>query len=166
MSTLGGQPGRIAIPATSASAIAWMTQGRCYRELAQPADFFPTTTAGYARARAYCAACPVRRECLDYALANRIVDGFFGGVSGKERERIRRRAAAARPPVPTVPFGPLDQVLAARGHATALARAEAAQVSARAWQRWKADGTIPAFTARKVAARLDLLPAQLWPAAA
>lgn len=166
MSALGGQPGRIALPAAGAAAIAWMEQGRCYRDLADVADFFPTTNTGYARVRAYCAACQVRQQCLDYALANRIVDGFFGGVSGKERERIRRREAAARPPVATVPFGPLDQVLAKRGHATALARAEAAQVSARAWQRWKADGTIPAFTARKVAARLDLLPAQLWPAAA
>ncbi len=52
-----------------------------------------------ARAKAICAACPVRVECLEYALANREPHGIWGGLNEserkaliRERERTERRA--------------------------------------------------------------------------
>lgn len=34
--------------------------------------------------------CPVRRECRDYAMRHRIVDGVWGGTDPKDRRNIRR----------------------------------------------------------------------------
>ena len=46
-----------------------------------------------AKAAAVCAACPVRANCLDYALRNSIRHGIWGGLNGEERARERRRRA-------------------------------------------------------------------------
>jgi WhiB family redox-sensing transcriptional regulator len=42
-------------------------------------------------ARQICAECPVKAECLEYALENRIDHGVWGGCSERERRRIQRR---------------------------------------------------------------------------
>jgi WhiB family redox-sensing transcriptional regulator len=47
------------------------------------------------RAKAICAACPVRTECLDYALAHHVRHGIWGGLNGEERFRERLRRAHA-----------------------------------------------------------------------
>lgn len=49
----------------------------------------------YATARRICAACPVRGECLDYALHERIVHGFWGGLDPDQRAVIRRQRRKA-----------------------------------------------------------------------
>jgi WhiB family transcriptional regulator, redox-sensing transcriptional regulator len=74
----------------------WMTRARC-RGM-NPAVFFPTDGAGFEAARRVCLDCPVRVECLEYALANHIDQGAWGGTSERERRRIlrRRRALVAR----------------------------------------------------------------------
>ena len=46
-----------------------------------------------AEAKAVCAGCPVRAECLDEALA-RIPDGIAGGLTPAERRRLVRGRAA------------------------------------------------------------------------
>jgi WhiB family redox-sensing transcriptional regulator len=48
-------------------------------------------------ARRICATCPVREQCLEYALQFRIDHGVWGGCSERERRRIlkRRRVAAS-----------------------------------------------------------------------
>ncbi len=43
------------------------------------------------QAKAVCESCPVRRECLDYALENSLRNGIWGGLSEQERARERRR---------------------------------------------------------------------------
>jgi WhiB family redox-sensing transcriptional regulator len=43
------------------------------------------------KAKDICAGCPVREPCLEYALANHIRDGVWGGYGEYERKRIRRR---------------------------------------------------------------------------
>ena len=68
---------------------AWMVRGRC--RSAEPATFFPSDGIGVEAAQQVCAGCPVRAECLEYALANGIEDGVWGGASQRERIRIRRR---------------------------------------------------------------------------
>jgi WhiB family transcriptional regulator, redox-sensing transcriptional regulator len=45
------------------------------------------------RAREICASCPVRRDCLNYAIGNSIRDGIWGGLNEAERWKVRRRRA-------------------------------------------------------------------------
>ncbi len=40
-----------------------------------------------ARAKAVCALCPVRSECLDHAIAHDERYGIWGGLNGRERRR-------------------------------------------------------------------------------
>lgn len=54
-----------------------------------PTPFFRERGAsGYASERILCALCPVREQCLNFALENHIPHGFFGGFSKDERQRI------------------------------------------------------------------------------
>ena len=73
----------------------WMHDGLC-RQLA-PATFFPNDGVGVELARRVCQSCPVQEPCLEYALAERIDHGVWGGASERERRRIlkRRRQEAA-----------------------------------------------------------------------
>ena len=68
---------------------AWMVHGLCRG--ASPVDFFPSTGAGVDAARRVCMQCPVRVQCLDYALNHQIDHGVWGGTSERERRRILRR---------------------------------------------------------------------------
>lgn len=43
------------------------------------------------RAKAVCTGCPVRTECLAYALDHRIEHGIWGGMSDRERRALLRR---------------------------------------------------------------------------
>lgn len=45
------------------------------------------------QAKAICAACPVRRECLDYAIRIREPHGVWGGLNEVERQAILSRRA-------------------------------------------------------------------------
>ena len=38
-----------------------------------------------------CAGCLVRQPCLDYAIANRISHGVWGGLTGRERRALQSR---------------------------------------------------------------------------
>jgi len=46
-----------------------------------------------AKAKAVCRLCPVRVQCLAYALRNSIWHGSWGGLNAEERARERRRRA-------------------------------------------------------------------------
>jgi WhiB family redox-sensing transcriptional regulator len=66
-----------------------MAEGAC---AALPTGlFFPSDSAGVSVACLVCAGCVVRDLCLEYALAERIDYGIWGGASEEERRRIRRR---------------------------------------------------------------------------
>jgi WhiB family transcriptional regulator, redox-sensing transcriptional regulator len=73
----------------------WMAKGLCAS--IPPSTFFPSDGAGVEVARRICATCPVQEPCLEYALANRIDHGVWGGASERERRRIlkRRRSSAS-----------------------------------------------------------------------
>ena len=75
----------------------WMLRAKC-RGIS-PSEFFPSDGVGVEVAQRICDDCPVRLECLEYALENRIEHGVWGGASERERRRIlrRRRQAAAAP---------------------------------------------------------------------
>lgn len=55
-----------------------------------PAMFFPERGDAVDAAKAICAQCPVRIECLDYALDHKIRHGVWGGMSERQREKVRR----------------------------------------------------------------------------
>jgi WhiB family redox-sensing transcriptional regulator len=57
--------------------------------------FFPLTDDEAGPAREICATCPVRDECLEFALATRQDDGVWGGLTETERRRLRRRRREA-----------------------------------------------------------------------
>lgn len=40
--------------------------------------------------------CPVRRECLDFAIHNGIGHGIYGGKTPEERDKIKRRRRRQR----------------------------------------------------------------------
>jgi WhiB family redox-sensing transcriptional regulator len=54
--------------------------------------WFPLGSSGVAYAKRLCATCDVQVECLDYALANRIDYGVWGGESERSRRRLLRDA--------------------------------------------------------------------------
>lgn len=67
---------------------AWMDEANCRG--ADPVLFDPDQTADTALARLLCGECPVRRECLSWAL-NHAEVGVWGGTDDNERKRLRRR---------------------------------------------------------------------------
>jgi len=79
----------------------WIERARCIGE--DPDLFFPVGTTGpaveqTAQAIEICTECPVRRECLEWALDTCQDAGVWGGLGEEERREIRRarrRAAAA-----------------------------------------------------------------------
>jgi WhiB family transcriptional regulator, redox-sensing transcriptional regulator len=56
--------------------------------------FFPANPDEEAEALSICATCPVRAQCLDYAVRNRETYGIWGGTTPEQRRRIRRERAA------------------------------------------------------------------------
>ena len=72
----------------------WRERAAC-RGGVDPDLFFPAAESGAARraqvraAKAVCARCPVRSECLEEALI-RIPYGIAGGLTERERQRLRR----------------------------------------------------------------------------
>ena len=73
----------------------WMQEARC-RGMS-PAQFFPSDSTGVEVAQRICAECPVTQECLDYALANRVDNGIWGGASERRRRLILRRKTTKTP---------------------------------------------------------------------
>ena len=69
----------------------WMDQGLCAQT--DPEAFFPEQGGSTSEAKAVCRSCEVRAECLDYALENDEHYGIWGGLSERERRRIKRPAA-------------------------------------------------------------------------
>jgi WhiB family redox-sensing transcriptional regulator len=70
-------------------ATTWMAQAQC--KDVNPDYFFPEDGYGVLLAQKICFDCPVRLECLEYALKNNMDHGVWGGTSERERRRIRRK---------------------------------------------------------------------------
>ncbi len=61
-----------------------------------PDLFFPERGASTREAKEVCRGCVVRGDCLEYALLNGEKFGIWGGLSERERRRIRRQRTLAR----------------------------------------------------------------------
>jgi WhiB family redox-sensing transcriptional regulator len=55
-----------------------------------PEAFFPEKGGSTREAKKICTGCEVRAECLEFALANDERFGIWGGLSERERRRLRR----------------------------------------------------------------------------
>ncbi|MGQ4488988.1 WhiB family transcriptional regulator [Streptomyces sp. SAS_281] len=66
----------------------WRKDAVC--RTAEP-DLLFVDGAAQNRARALCTGCPVRTECLAYALDHRIEHGVWGGMMERERRGLLRR---------------------------------------------------------------------------
>lgn len=73
---------------------SWQNQANCLG--VDPDLFFPERGASTKEAKAVCHACVVREDCLEYALENSEKFGIWGGLSERERRRLRRARALAR----------------------------------------------------------------------
>jgi WhiB family redox-sensing transcriptional regulator len=72
----------------------WQAQANCMG--VDPDLFFPERGASTREAKEVCRGCVVREDCLEYALANGEKFGIWGGLSERERRKIRRRRALER----------------------------------------------------------------------
>jgi WhiB family transcriptional regulator, redox-sensing transcriptional regulator len=73
---------------------SWQLQANCMG--VDPDLFFPERGASTREAKEVCRGCVVREDCLEYALANGEKFGIWGGMSERERRRLRRARALAR----------------------------------------------------------------------
>lgn len=84
-----------AFPVASEPAENWQDRANCLG--VDPDLFFPERGASTREAKEVCRGCVVQSDCLEFALQNGEKFGIWGGLSERERRRIRRqRAASAR----------------------------------------------------------------------
>ena len=72
----------------------WQLEANCLG--VDPDLFFPERGASTKEAKAVCKGCVVREDCLEFALQNGEKFGIWGGLSERERRRIRRQRALDR----------------------------------------------------------------------
>lgn len=75
-----------------AASTEWMSWGLCGE--ADPELWFPKKGDSPRPAKAICTDCPVRQECLEYALENSVT-GVWGGTTERQRGRMRAQLAQA-----------------------------------------------------------------------
>jgi len=73
---------------------SWQETSNCLG--VDPDLFFPERGASTREAKEVCRGCIVREDCLEFALANGEKFGIWGGMSERERRRIRRQRAMER----------------------------------------------------------------------
>lgn len=94
--TAGGMTGRphlsvvpdIFEPAPAAEDNDWQERALCAQT--DPEAFFPEKGGSTREAKRICLGCEVRDQCLEYALANDERFGIWGGLSERERRRLKR----------------------------------------------------------------------------
>lgn len=82
------------VEALAIGQLSWQDYANCR---GADADlFFPERGASTRKAKAICTACEVKDECLDFAIVNGEKFGIWGGMSERERRRVRRARTVAR----------------------------------------------------------------------
>ena len=70
--------------------LSWQDGALCAQT--DPEAFFPEKGGSTREAKRVCVGCEVRAECLEYALAKDERFGIWGGLSERERRKLKRRA--------------------------------------------------------------------------
>jgi len=89
-----GKPGQAHLTFIQPLKLEWVEQALCRQH--PDIDWFDTE-CGLMAAASICYRCPVKSECLDYAVETRAEDGIWAGLWGKQLEamidhRIRSRS--------------------------------------------------------------------------
>jgi WhiB family transcriptional regulator, redox-sensing transcriptional regulator len=88
----GASPGIAGLMGIGLEADAQSWQERALCAETDPEAFFPEKGGSTREAKKICTGCEVKAECLEYALSNDERFGIWGGLSERERRRLRRRA--------------------------------------------------------------------------
>ena len=75
--------------------LGWQFSGKCLGYDPNLFFPFPTETVQLAVAKRICADCPVKQQCLAFALALDIPHGVWGGLGEGERRELRRSSPHA-----------------------------------------------------------------------
>ena len=89
---------RVALPSRTALAtdpedeplLSWQDKALCAQT--DPEAFFPEKGGSTREAKRICVSCEVKQECLEYALMQDERFGIWGGLSERERRRLKRKA--------------------------------------------------------------------------
>ena len=69
----------------------WQEHALCAQT--DPEAFFPEKGGSTREAKRICVGCEVKAECLEFALAHDERFGIWGGLSERERRRLKRAAS-------------------------------------------------------------------------
>jgi WhiB family redox-sensing transcriptional regulator len=72
-------------------ALAWQADALCAQT--DPEAFFPEKGGSTREAKKICTTCEVKAQCLQYALQNDERFGIWGGLSERERRKLRKQAS-------------------------------------------------------------------------
>jgi WhiB family redox-sensing transcriptional regulator len=70
--------------------LSWQEEALCAQT--DPEAFFPEKGGSTREAKRICVGCEVKSECLEYALMHDERFGIWGGLSERERRRLKREA--------------------------------------------------------------------------
>ena len=70
--------------------LEWQERALCAQT--DPEAFFPEKGGSTREAKRICLGCEVKDECLEYALAHDERFGIWGGLSERERRKLKKRA--------------------------------------------------------------------------
>jgi WhiB family redox-sensing transcriptional regulator len=73
-----------------AAELGWQERALCAQT--DPEAFFPEKGGSTREAKRVCLTCDVRDECLEYALGHDERFGIWGGLSERERRKLKKRA--------------------------------------------------------------------------
>ena len=77
------------VDVSAEGALAWQEQALCAQT--DPEAFYPEKGGSTREAKRVCHNCEVRAQCLEYALANDERFGIWGGLSERERRKLKRQ---------------------------------------------------------------------------
>jgi WhiB family redox-sensing transcriptional regulator len=83
-------PGIFGFVEDEAEELGWQERALCAQT--DPEAFFPEKGGSTREAKRVCGGCEVRSECLGYALEHDERFGIWGGLSERERRRLKRQA--------------------------------------------------------------------------
>ncbi|WP_422388975.1 WhiB family transcriptional regulator [Janibacter alittae] len=75
---------------TELTELSWQERSLCAQT--DPEAFFPEKGGSTREAKRVCTGCEVRKECLEYALEHDERFGIWGGLSERERRKLKKRA--------------------------------------------------------------------------